>query len=179
MLKSIIFFTLLGLSVSNFSKEWNQNIEQTKVIFSAKKFQLKVKGAFSDVKVNTNFNSNDLENSYVNVKIRVKSISTGKKWRDKKILKKNFFHQEKHKFIQLTSSKIKKKENGEIWLLANITIKGITKKIEMPLEVIENEKRITINSSFKIKRKDFKIGDGSLGMSKTAKISVEFIGTNK
>lgn len=160
-----------------FSKEWNQNTEHTKVIFSTKKFQVKVKGAFNDVKVQTNFNSKDLSKSYVNVKIRVKSIATGKKWRDKKILKENFFHEQKHKFIELKSSKIEEKENGEIWLYSDITIKGVTKKIEIPLEVIENQDNLIIKTDFKIKREDFNIGEGSLGMSKTANIKVEFTGT--
>jgi polyisoprenoid-binding protein YceI len=177
MLKSIIFFTLFGLSISNSSKEWNQSIDQTKVIFSAKKFQVKVKGAFQDVKVHTNFNSNNLANSYVNVEIRVESISTGKKWRDKKILSKKLFYQERHKFIHLISSKIEKRENGEIYLLGDISIRGITKKVQIPLEVFENKKNITIKSSFKIKRKDFNVGDGSLGMSKSAQIIVAFTGT--
>lgn len=177
MLKAIIFYTLLGLSVSNFSNEWSQNTEQTKVIFSAKKFQVKVKGAFSDVKVHTNFKSDDLANSYVNVKICVASISTGKKWRDKKILSKNFFYGQKHRYIHLKSSKIEKNENGEVSLFADMTIKGITKKIQIPLEVFEDENSIRIKSNFKIIRKDFNVGDGSLGMSKSAKIIVDFTGT--
>lgn len=177
MLKTIVFFTLLGLSVSNTSKEWNQNFNQTKVIFSAKKFQVKIKGAFKDIKVITNFDSNNLANSYVNVKIRVESISTGKKWRDKKILSKNFFYGQKHRYIQLKSSKIEKNKNGEVYLFADISIRGVTKKIKVPLEVIEDDKSITLKSNFKIIRKDFNVGEGSVGMSKFANIAVEYTGT--
>lgn len=177
MIKHIIFFALFSFSLSINSQEWNQKNRDTKVVFSTKKFQVKVKGTFTDVKVNTNFDANDLAKSYVNVKICLKSISTGKKIIDKKILSKKFFYEQKHKFIELTSSKIEKNEKGEIFLLADITIKGITKKIQIPLEVFENEKGIRIKSSFKIARKDFEIGKGSIGMSKSAKIIVEFTGT--
>ncbi len=178
MIKHILFFVLFSLSLSINSQEWNQKNEDTKVIFSTKKFKVKVKGTFTDVKINTNFNANNLAKSYVNVKICLKSISTGKKIIDKKILSKKFFYEQKHKFIELTSSKIKKNKNGDIFLYADITIKGITKKIQIPLEVLENEKGIRIKSSFKIARKDFEIGKGSIGMAKSAKIIVEFTGTN-
>ena len=89
------------------------------------------------------------------MKICLKSISTGKKIIDKKILSKKVFYEQKHKFIELTSYKIQKNKNGDIFLFADITIKGITKKIQIPLEVYENEKGIRIKSSFKIARKDF------------------------
>lgn len=178
MIKRIIFFTLFSLSLSINSQEWNQKNKDTKVIFSTRKFQIKVKGTFNDVKISTNFDTSDLAKSYVNVKICLKSISTGKKLIDKKILSKKFFYEKKHKFIELTSSKIEKKNNGDILLFADITIKGITKKIKIPLEVFENDKGIRIKSSFKIVRKDFEIGNGSIGVSKSAKIIVEFSGTN-
>lgn len=178
MIKRILFFALCGISLSIYSQEWSQKNNDTKVVFSTKKFQVKVKGTFNDVKINTNFNTQNLENSYVNVKICMKSISTGKKDIDKKILSKKFFNEQKHKFIELTSSKIEKNSNGEILLFADITIKGITKKIQIPLEVYEYEKEIRIKSNFKISRKDFKIGEGSIGMSKSAKISVDFLGTH-
>lgn len=174
MIKNIIFFTCI---ISIFSLEWSQNNEQTKVTFSAKKFQVKVKGTFSDVKVHTNFNSKNLANSYVNVKICVESISTRKKVIAKKILSKKYFDGPNHKYIQLKSTKIVKNENGEFSIFADVTIKGITKNILIPLEVFEYEKSLTIKSSFKIIRKDFNIGDGSLGMSKSAKIDVEFTGS--
>lgn len=175
MIKNIIFFACI---LSIFSLEWSQNNEQTKVTFSAKKFQVKVKGTFSDVKVHTNFKSKDLSNSYVNVKIRVQSISTRKKAVAKKILSKKYFDGPNHKYIELKSTKILKSENGKFLLFADVTIKGITKKVQIPLEVFEDKKNLSIKSSFKIIRKDFNIGDSSLGMSKSAKIEVEFTGTH-
>ncbi|MBU3011411.1 YceI family protein [Polaribacter vadi] len=177
MLKRTLFIALFVLSFSINSQEWNQNDEATKVIFSTKKFQVKVKGIFNDVNIQTNFNSSDLEKSYVNVKICLKSISTGKKGRDKKILSKNFFYEQKHKFIEVKSSKIEKRKNGEIILLADVTIKGITKELQIPLQVSEDDKNISIVSNFKINRDDFKVGEGSLGMSKSANIVVAFSGT--
>ena len=173
----LLISIFLCLFIYNPSPEWNQNIEKTKVIFSAKKFRVKVKGEFSDVKINTNFNFKDLTKSFINLKIRVKSISTGIKSRDKKILSKEIFFEQNHKFIEFSSSKIEKKEDGELYLYGDLKIRGITKKIEIPLEVSENENSITIKSIFKIIRKDFKVGDGTFGMSKSAKIIVEYMGT--
>lgn len=175
MLKRIIFLVLFCLSTAIFSQEWQQN--STQAVFTIKKLGVKVVGNFSDAEVHTNFNANDLANSYINLKIRVKSISMKKKKREQIILKRKYFFEENHKYIHFTSSKIKKKENGDFYLVGVLQIKGIAKQVQVPFEVLEDENKITIKSNFKIKRKDFNIGENDVSLSKSARIQLEFRGT--
>ena len=177
MLKKLIFFVLFSLSTTVFSQEWFQSKTHTKALFSVKKLGIKVVGNFKDAEVHTNFHRDDLEHSYVNVKIRVKSISMGNKNRDKKVLNECYFYEQQHKFIQFTSSKIEQKDNGEFFISGVLTIKGISKKVRVPFEVVEHGEKIILKSNFKINRKDFKLGDDEFGLSKSAKIVVKFIGT--
>tara|TARA_R110002126_G_scaffold274972_1_gene420300 strand:- start:38780 stop:39316 length:537 start_codon:yes stop_codon:yes gene_type:complete len=177
MIKFPIFLVLFSLSVACFSQEWHQNKTQTKALFSTSKFGVKVVGNFSESEVHTNFNSNDLENSYINLKIRVKSISLGKKSRDEEILEEQYFFEDNHKFIWFTSIKIEKNEDDELYLLGILKIRGIAKKVYVPVEVSEGDKKIKIKSKFKINREDFQIGKGDFILSKSAKIEVEFTGT--
>lgn len=175
MLKRSLYFVLFCLSSTIFSQEWQQNSSQA--LFSVKKLGINVVGNFNDAKLYTNFNSNDLENSYINLKIRVKSISMKRKNREKLILKRKYFYEDNYKYIQFNSSKIEKKENGVFFLLGILKIKGIAKKVQIPFEVSENGKKITIKSIFKINRKDFNIGENDVSLSKSASIKLEFTGT--
>jgi polyisoprenoid-binding protein YceI len=179
MLKHILFFVFFIFSLSSFSQEWNQNKKQTKALFSIKKLGIEVVGNFSDAEVQTNFHINDLTNSYVKVKIRVKSISMGTKSRNKKILDRKYFCEEDYKFIHFTSSKIIKNGKGDLYLAGLLKIKGITKEVQIPIKVLEHEKEIKIRSNFKIRREDFKLGEKELGLSQSAKIVLEFTGTTR
>ncbi|MHB0755727.1 YceI family protein [Polaribacter sp. M15] len=175
MLKRSLYFVLFCLSSTIFSQEWQQNSSQA--LFSVKKLGINVVGNFNDAKVYTNFNSNDLENSYINLKIRVKSISMGKKSRDKMILNRKYFFEKNYKFIHFKSSRIVKRKNGDLYLIGILKIKGIAKKVQIPFEVSEDDQKIIIKSNFKIKRKDFNLGENDVSLSKSAKIAVEFTGT--
>lgn len=166
---------LISVSVTQ-SQELKQDKEQTKVTFKIKNFGIYVDGDFSDVTIQSNFNSQNLSESYINAKIAITSISTGNKSRDKSLVKKDYFEEENYKHLELKSTKIEKNSDGVFTLLGELTIKGTTRKIEIPLEISESNSTITIKSNFSINRKDYKVGGGSFIMSKTVKIQVEYTG---
>ena len=162
---------------ATYSQEWTQNNKLTKVTFKIKNFGVNVDGDFSNVKISTNFNPKNLSESYINATIAVKSISTGIKGRDKHILEEDYFDEPNHKNIVLKSSKIQKNSDGSYTMTGELTLKNTTKKVEIPLEITEDDEKIMIQSKFTINRKDYKVGGGSFIMSKTVKIQVEFTGT--
>ena len=175
MLKRNLFLALFCLAISVFSQEWQQNSAQA--LFSIKKLGVKVEGNFNDAEVSTNFNSDDLPNSYINLKIRVKSISMSKKAREKTILNRKYFFEEHYKYIHFNSSRIEKDKKGGLFLVGTLEIKGIAKQVYIPFIVSENDDEIKIKSNFKIKTKDFNIGENDVSLSKTAIIQLEFVGT--
>lgn len=177
MIKKAFFPVLFFLSVYVHSQEWQQNLNQTQALFSIKKLGVKVVGVFSEANVKTNFHINDLENSYVKVKICVKSITTGRKSRDRKILAKKYFFEDKYKFIHFRSSKIEKTKSGDYFISGTLEIKGIAKEVRVPCEVTELGQKIILKSQFKIDRKDFRLGPTELGLSKKANIKLKFEGT--
>lgn len=177
MMKQIIVFIALGVAFITSAQEWKQDYLETKVAFNIKNFGVTVDGNFSEVEIRTNFNLNQIEESYIYADINVKSISTGIKRRDNHILKKAYFDAENHQKIQLKSSKIEKNKNGTFSLLANLVLKGITKKITIPLQIIETKNSLKITSTFTINRKDFKISGGGFVLSDLVTINVTFKGT--
>lgn len=158
------------------AQEWTQVSKYTKVMFTIKNFGVNVDGDFSTINVNTNIDTKDLSNSYIKADIVVNSVKTGIKKRDKSLLKKGYFNESKYQKITLKSTKITKNEEGVIQLFADLTIKGVTRNMEVPLTVLQTKDKITIRSKFQINRQDFDVGGGSLILSKYVNLEVEYIG---
>lgn len=177
MVRNMILFLFLASITCLHTQEIKQDQTQTKVTFKIKNFGVNVDGDFSDVNITSNLNKANLSESYLNASIVVKSISTGNRKRDKHILEEDYFDEPNHKAITLQSTKIEKNNDGSLQLYADLTIKGITKKIEIPLTVNEAENRIKITAKFELNRKDFKVGGSSFILSKKVKIQVEYSGT--
>ena len=158
----------------SFSQEWIQDKEETSISFKIKNFGLTVDGGFKTIDIKTNLDTKDISNSYVNAAIIVNSIFTGIEVRDKHLLWKDYFYALNHKEIVLKSSKLTKDMNGNIILFAELSIKGITKKVEIPLEVFEDDSRLTLKALILLNRKNFDIGNRSLILSNNVKIQVEY-----
>ena len=158
----------------SFSQEWIQDKEETSISFKIKNFGLTVDGGFKTIDIKTNLDTKDISNSYVNAAIIVNSIFTGIEVRDKHLLGKDYFDALNHKEIVLKSSKLTKDMNGNIILFAELSIKGITKKVEIPLEVFEDDSRLTLKALILLNRKNFDIGNRSLILYNNVKIQVEY-----
>ena len=177
MIKKTLLLLFLITTLSIHSQEWNQKKADTKVTFKIKNFGVNVDGDFSDIKIETNFNPQSLPQSYINATIAVKSIATGIESRDKHILEEDYFDVENHKDIVLKSTKIEEKHDGTFVLTGDLIIKGKTKQIVVLLTVSKTNSKLSFKSNFTINRKDFKVGGGSLIMSKNVKIEVVYSGT--
>lgn len=177
MIKKTLLLLFFITAISVHSQEWNQKKTDTKVTFKIKNFGVNVDGDFNDVKIETNFNPDNLSQSYINATIAVKSIATGIESRDNSLLKEDYFDVENHKNIVLKSTKIEKKSDGSFTLFASLTIKGKVKQVEIPLTISKTNSELKINANFTLNRKDFKVGGGSFIMSKNVKIEVAYSGT--
>jgi polyisoprenoid-binding protein YceI len=176
MKKSLFLLFLLSAFLTS-AQEFTQDTKKTKVTFKIKNFGVNVDGDFSQIDIRTNFNSNNLDESYIHATIAVISIDTGIESRDEHILEEDYFDEPNHKNITLKSTKITKKANGTYSMTANLTIKGITRRLEIPINFQETNDSIMIQSNFEINRRDFNVGGGSFIMSKKVKIQVEYTGT--
>ena len=176
-MRASITFLLLFIGLLINAQNWQQDTSKTSVKFTIRNFGVNVDGEFKELNINTNYNKDDLQAFQLNAKISVKSIDTGIKGRDEHLLKENYFNLEKYPAISLTSQELKLLDNGDYMLIANLKIKGTTKKLRLPLKIIEEDNQLRISSSFALNRRDFDVGGGSLVMSKKVKVSVNYFGT--
>ena len=159
------------------SQEWIQDNNKTSVLFQIRNFGITVDGGFKTSDIKTNIDTKDLSNSYINATITVNSIFTGIEARDKHLLETDYFDASNHEKIILKSSKLTKDVNGNIILFAKLSIKGITKEMEIPLEVFEDNSMLAIEASMLVNRKNFNVGGRSILLSNNVKIKVEYSAT--
>ena len=104
----------------------------------------------------------------MNVFIEVKSINTGNETRDEDLLTSDGWFQEKlHPWITFTTKNTEVQPNGDIHLLGDFSMNGISKEIVIPFEKptpisrdwAENE-QVDYAATIKINRKDFEVFGG-------------------
>ncbi|WP_179344569.1 YceI family protein [Winogradskyella ursingii] len=144
---------------------------QSSIDFIIRNLGVNVDGHFETFDINAEFDSSQNLKKITGT-IQVKSIETGIESRDEHLLEEDYFHAEKHKTITLKSRAITKKSNGNYIVKSNLTIKGKTKKITIPVKIEKQNGQYKIISNFEINRKDFNVGGSSFIMSKTARINV-------
>ena len=157
------------------SQELVQNKNESEITFKIKNFGFNVIGVFKDFNIKSQFNSNNLKESFFNVEIDVKSIDTNSKSRDNHLLKSDFFDVDKHQKIIFKSSELKRNNKNQFTLIGFLNIKGTKKKFEVPIEVLETNNKIQLLVRFSLNRKDFGIGGSSFVLSKKVNIKMIFL----
>ncbi|MDY7395770.1 YceI family protein [Aureibaculum sp. 2210JD6-5] len=170
----IVINILFFLSLCSVSAQ-EQSLGPPAIEFKIKNMGFYVDGTFNKVNISTNFDADNLDNSYIKGVIQVSSIDTDNKKRDKHLRTADYFDVEKFSTIKLTSTKIEKKSGNKYQLTAKLTIKKTTKTIVIPLEVRETKSLILFKSNFSINRLDYGVGESSWVMSDTVKIEVNFV----
>ncbi len=166
-------FFLLGQFISAQSL---QQTEQTSVTFKIKNFGSYVKGNLPEVLIDTNFDVDNIDGSYLKAVIRLSSIDTGNKSRDKSLRSDDYFDVAINPEIKFESSNIESTGEGGYNIKGELTIKDVTKSVSLPVVVSESGDTVKITSDFRLNRRDYGVGGGSLVMSKTVLIHVEFEG---
>jgi polyisoprenoid-binding protein YceI len=173
----ILSMALLFSAFTCFSQEWVQNDAATAITFTIKNFGFKVAGSFNDFTISSNFNSDNLKNSYFNAEIEVKSIFTDSESRDAHLLESDYFSAEKHPKIIFESTEIAVEKNSTYRLTGFLTIKGVKKRVVTFLDVTRLKTGITMLANFKLDRKYFGVGGDSLVLSDEVNIKMKYVGS--
>ncbi len=161
------FYTLFLCCFSAFG--FSQN--NSSIDFTIKNLGVNVDGHFTTFTINAEFDTNN-ELKKLSGKITASSIKTGIDNRDEHLLEEDYFDVVNHQYILLESTAITKESLNKYNVKANITLKGKTQSITIPVITRQEKSMHKITSYFEINRKDFDVGGGSFVMSKTVKIHV-------
>jgi len=169
-----VFMALFGLSTLAMQSDtidatqWTIDKAHSNIEFSVSHFFTQVEGNFTDYEAAVYFSPDNLPESSIEVTIPVESINTGNNRRDGHLQSPDFFNAEKHPTITFVSDNIESTGNNEFVANGTLTIKDISKQIELPFTLLgvkdnpfkEGTLVAGISASTEINRTDFEVGTG-------------------
>lgn len=169
--------------------QYKVDVAHTSVSFSVKHMVIAtVRGSFTDFEGEITYDEKDLSKWSVKGKISVESINTNNADRDKHLRSADFFDSKKYPYITFESKNFRKEGDGYV-CTGILTMKGVSKEIEIPFKILGKVKdplgkeRIGVEASLKLNRQDYGISwsktldNGGLVAGNEVKIelSAEFV----
>ena len=141
---------------------WALDPIHTEVGFTVRHLMSKVRGKFETFE-GTVTTGDDVTDSRVDVSVDLSSINTGSSARDDDLRSANFFEVDTYPTMTFTSTGVVEKAPGELVVQGDLTIKGITKPLELAVEVLGEGgdpwggTRIGVEATAQLSRKEFGI----------------------
>ena len=153
---------IAGLS---FASTWNVDSANAKVAFTVKGPFGSVNGTFTGLKATIQFDEKDLAGSSVKASIDAGTVSSGVGMRNHHLKnEEQWLNTSKYPQITFQSKKIEKAANG-YKAIGNLTLKGVTRPVEVPFTFTPNGAGGEFKGKFTIRREDYNVGKpgGSVG----------------
>ena len=123
-----------------------------------------VVGRFSDVEGTIVYDEQDPSKSKVDAVIKTASVNTDNNSRDND-LKGNYFEVDKYPEMKFTSTKVEKR-GEQLVATGPLTIKDVTKTVEIPFEITKADTRmgpaVGVSADFKVNRNDYHVAKASV-----------------
>jgi len=163
---SIFSFILLGQTYTPID-------EGSKVHFSIDNFGIATGGDFTGLTGIIKFDPADIPNSDFDVSVDASSVNTDIAARDNHLRKSEYLDVNNYPKLSFKSTKITKtNKDGYLYMFGNITIKGVTKEVKFPFTATAKNGGYLFEGSFKLDRRDFKVGGNSLSLSDELTVSL-------
>ena len=166
--------TVTTLAATPMPEVWDVDASHTAVTYSVKHFFTPVEGQFDDYEITVRYDEGNPANSSVEARIAVASVNTNNDRRDEHLRSGDFFEAEAHPYITFVSTSVRPISHGKFVAVGDLTIKGITQQVELPVEVlgiqeipadmqemVGGAKRIaSFQAGTRVDRRDFGVGVG-------------------
>jgi polyisoprenoid-binding protein YceI len=153
----LLFTVLVALAAA---VTWELNPEQSAVTFKIKNFGRQVDGTFKGMKAKIKFDEQNPKNSDMEASIDVNTIDTGIKKRDKDLKSSGYFDVGKYPEIRFKSKNISKSGKGYS-ALGDLTIKDVTRQVEIPFTFENQGKHGVFRGALSLDRLDYHVGGKS------------------
>ena len=151
--------TLAGSSLANAADAYTIDPAHTRVGFSARHFGINhVKGSFKEFTGKLVMDGDKLKEATAT--IQVQSIDTGVAQRDNHLRTADFFAATNYPTITFKTKSVETK-GGEVVMIADFTMRGVTKELRLPVTLSKPIKdpwgntRIGLETKTKLNRKDY------------------------
>ncbi|MFZ7106645.1 MAG: YceI family protein [Candidatus Pollutiaquabacter aromativorans] len=162
MKKVLTLIAAVALSATAIAQNWKLDGSHSKIRFTTKYLVISdVDGEFKKFDGTFTSSKADWSDLQATMTVQVPSITTDNEMRDKHLLSDDFFNAEKFPTMTFTSTGIKSLGNNKYVLSGNLTVRDVTKKVEVPLVYGGQVKdpwgnlKAGFKATGKINRKDF------------------------
>jgi len=137
-----------------------------------------VHGRFTDVSGTILFDEKNPEKSSVTAVIKATSVNTDNATRDKHLGTPDFFDSATYPDIKFQSTSIKKVEGDKYVAVGNLTIRDVTKQVEIPFTLaagkgMKGEPRLGVEATLTINRFDYHVSYDPTGMGVSKEVKIE------
>lgn len=170
MKKTIVFAAFLLAATSAFAQTWNVDKSHAKLGFSITHLMISdVEGSFRTYEATITSAKDDFSDAVFEVSADIAGINTDSEGRDKDLQGERFFDAAKFPKLTFKSTSISKLEGNKYKLTGDLTMKGVTKPVEMQLTINgpidrRGKKVIGLKVSGTFKRTDFGVGGAGNAM---------------
>lgn len=145
----------------------------SQVNFKIKNFGISVGGSFRGLQGTIVFDPSNLPASRFEVHVDAASVNTGIDMRDEHLRREEYFDVKDYPHIKFTSTRITPgTKSGWLFIFGNLTLKNVTKEINFPFKANRIGEDYVFEGEFKLNRRDFGVGGGSMVMSDNVTISL-------
>jgi len=125
-------FVIAAFTKINAQTEWQFDNTHTSIGFSVTHMVITdVEGTFNDYSGSVVTDGDNFETAKINFSAKIGSIDTENTDRDNHLKSPDFFDAEKHPELTFVGKSMKKVSDNKYKLIGDITIKGVTKEIEL------------------------------------------------
>lgn len=121
-----------------------------------------VTGHFRDFNADIRYDASQPERSTVQWRVRVSSVDTGERDRDRAIQSADYFAAAQFPELTFSSRAVRVIGDGRLEVTGDIHIRGVIKAITVPVVITDQNGRRTFVSDFEVDRYDFNVRGGSV-----------------
>lgn len=153
--------TATATATATSTKTYQIDQAHSEVLFQVRHLLSKVRGRFSDFSGAIEFDREQPERSSVSLTIRATSIDTNQPDRDAHLRSEDFFAVERFPVLTFASTKIVAKGDGQYDVAGNLTIRGVSKPIVVPVSYLGAAKdpwgneKLAFEGEITLNRKEF------------------------
>jgi polyisoprenoid-binding protein YceI len=162
MKKLLLSLAVAASALTLNAQNWKIDPAHTKITFTAQYLVISdVEGEFKNFDGTFSANQSDWTDLKANVTVKVASLTTENEMRDNHLKSDDFFNAEKYPDITFTSTGIKAIDKNKYVMKGKLTIRDVTKEVELPLVYGGTVKdpwgniKAGFKASGKINRKEF------------------------
>lgn len=173
MKRILVFIIMLNGLVAGAQPKRSPSERESKVHFVIKNFGINTGGDLKGVKGDIVFDKDNIAASYMDVQVDVRSIDTDNKRRDAHLVSDEYFDAGKYPYIHIAGKPVAGQVANEYILKAKLTIKNITRQVDIPFMVTQDATGFLFTSVFEINRRDYNVGGNSAVLSDNVKVSLK------